>query len=182
MLDEKTTSPAKGNVLRISLLDHLSSLLEPFSDQGTPGEPSSARHGSDHRLEDDDASGEGDSDASDRRRDDQAVRLAKRSVTDLDVGAWTAWGLVGLQLFSGGRLPELRVFMAAARSVLLIAAIERFDGNISRMAATLVISRRRLREMLKEAGLYAEHASSAEASADPEPPTDTESAIELTRE
>ncbi|MEX1366002.1 MAG: helix-turn-helix domain-containing protein, partial [Nannocystaceae bacterium] len=82
--------------------------------------------------------------------------------TGVDGGALSGWTVVGLRLFSGGSLPDIRAFTKAARWVLLFAATERFDGNISRMAAALGTSRRAIREQLKGAGLYARRTSSTD--------------------
>lgn len=85
----------------------------------------------------------------------------------LDVDAWLVWVEVGLGVFarSGGDslqgndpkvppLPLARAVTTEARSMVLALAMERFDGNITRAAGALKISRRALREHLRTAGLY----------------------------
>ncbi len=85
----------------------------------------------------------------------------------LDVDAWLVWVEVGLGVFAtaGGDSPEendtkvpslplARAVTTKARSVVLALAMERFDGNITRAAGALEISRRALREHLRTTGLY----------------------------
>ncbi|MCA9709114.1 MAG: hypothetical protein KDK70_24940 [Myxococcales bacterium] len=72
---------------------------------------------------------------------------------DVDVGSLAAWALAGLQLFSGD-LPTSREVVKVARRIVLLAALARYDGNITRMAEALETSRRALRDQLKAADLY----------------------------
>jgi DNA-binding NtrC family response regulator len=71
----------------------------------------------------------------------------------VDLPAWLAWSLAGLSLFSPPELPPLRTATAEARRVLLVLALDRTTGNISRSAALLGISRHALRGHLDAAGL-----------------------------
>lgn len=72
---------------------------------------------------------------------------------DVDMEIWAVWALTGLRLFSGDP-PTLRVVTLESRRVLLLAALGRHGGNITRMARAVGTSRRVLREHLKAAGLY----------------------------
>lgn len=76
------------------------------------------------------------------------------SVTEVDAGAWIAWSVVGLVLFSGGRTPTLAEVVAEARRLLLALLMERLGGNITRVARAAGTSRRMVRERLRAAGLY----------------------------
>ena len=97
--------------------------------------------------------------------DEDGPPLATLAVDDVDVGAWAAWTLVGLRLFSG-ELPSFRALEAGSRKVLLIAAKKRFGGNVSHMAKALGSSRRLVRTQLKAHGLYSPSIPSREPSTD----------------
>ena len=73
----------------------------------------------------------------------------------VDVGAWFAWSVVGLCLFSSVSEPGLREAEGEARRLLLALAMEREGGNITHVADRVRTSRRAARERLKEYGLYA---------------------------
>ncbi len=75
-------------------------------------------------------------------------------VEAVDSGAWIAWSLVGIQLFSGDGLPSIHTTTDEARRVLLALAMERTGGNITHIAAALGTSRRAVRGGLKAMGLY----------------------------
>jgi len=124
MSEENDTASAHGGVQRRSLA-YLSTFLDRFADPSyTPREA----------LEDDPLS---------------PLWVAN----EVDVACFSAWTLVGLELFSG-KLPSLHEVSVAARRVVLFAARERYAGNITWMAKALNTSRRSLREYLKKAGLY----------------------------
>jgi hypothetical protein len=72
----------------------------------------------------------------------------------VDLPAWLAWSLAGLRLFSSPELPTLRTATAEARCVLLVLALDRTAGKISRSAALLGISRHALRKHLDAAGIH----------------------------
>ena len=86
------------------------------------------------------------------------------SSMEIDVGAWVAWSLAGLDVCARlelGRDPDedeqtswLEVASEAARRVVTVLAMRRAGGNISRAAAGLRTSRRALRDRLKAMGLY----------------------------
>lgn len=150
MPDEKTTSPPSGsNVLRLPLEAHLHQLLDSCTNHSMAGTTAGETSG---------GNGQRKNVLGPNRDDDGETpeHLAKRMVSALDVDAWMAWELVGLQLWSGAQLPTMHAFSKAARRVLLLNAIERCDGNITRMASALGISRRALRQHLKAARLYVE--------------------------
>jgi len=77
-----------------------------------------------------------------------------QTLSSLDRTAWLAWSIAGLHLFDAADLPTLRQVTQQARHVLLTVALERCEGNISRMARWLGSSRRVVREALRSAGLY----------------------------
>lgn len=73
---------------------------------------------------------------------------------DVDLGAWIAWALAGLPLFSRAPMPTMDEALIVARRVLLALAMERTGGNVTLTGAALQMSRRAVRERLKAAGLY----------------------------
>lgn len=163
MPEEETASSSKtANVLRISLPDRLSRLLQAFASR-----PDAAF--GEQNEDDDEVRSEGADEIAAGAEPVNSLS-PKWTVGAVDVGAWLAWELVGLRLLSGNRLPNMQAFSTAARWVLLIAAIERFDGNITRMAEALGTSRRALRGQLKAAGLYVDRTPPTEVPVEREPP------------
>lgn len=75
-------------------------------------------------------------------------------VVGVDLGAWIAWALAGLPLFSREPVPTMARTVAVARRVVLGVTMERVGGNMTHAAAALGMSRRGVRERLKVAGLY----------------------------
>jgi len=86
--------------------------------------------------------------------DPSSPATGPQTLCTLDRTAWLAWSIAGLHLFDSADLPTLRQATHQARHVLLTLALERSDGNISRMARWLGSSRRVVREALRSAGLY----------------------------
>src|SRR5690606_37679431 len=113
--------------------------------------------------------------------EDAAVvgRLSLPPIERVDAGGWIAWALAGLYLFAlpdergedrrdpsvtpfalpgetprrGPWVPKLRAALAEARRVMAALALLR-EGNLTRAAAALGTSRRALREVMKDGGLY----------------------------
>lgn len=75
------------------------------------------------------------------------------SLDELDAGAWIAWSVAGLSLFSGRAL-TVRQAQAESKRIILALAMLEADGNISIAARTIGTSRRCLREGLRTFGLY----------------------------
>jgi hypothetical protein len=74
-------------------------------------------------------------------------------VTGLDAGAWIAWCMVGLALFSGG-FPSLAMVRHETKRALLALVMLRTDGNVSSAGRITGTSRKVLRDGLKQVGLY----------------------------
>jgi hypothetical protein len=86
-----------------------------------------------------------------------------------NAGTWSVWVEAGSRLFADDRLPTLREAVRAAERVVVVAAADRFSSNISRIARHLGgLSRRRVRVVLANAGLYTPR--QAPRSAGPPPP------------
>lgn len=83
----------------------------------------------------------------------------------IDCGRWMAWARIGLPLFSNGSLPPMRLVVSESKRMVLALAKEAHGGNITKIAETLGMSRRSIRESLKAAGLYDK---SDDAGADPD--------------
>lgn len=81
-------------------------------------------------------------------------RTLPKEFGKVDSGAWIAWALTGLVLFSRGRTPSRRELEGEARRVLYALLMERTGANITHVAETLDASRRVVREHLKALGLY----------------------------
>ncbi len=73
---------------------------------------------------------------------------------NVDLGAWIAWALAGLPLFTHEPIPTMREVLHEARRVALALAMDRTGGNVTSTGAVLDMSRRNVRERLKAAGLY----------------------------
>lgn len=74
-------------------------------------------------------------------------------IGDLDAGAWIAWCLVGLSIFTG-RSSLFSHPRAGSTRVTVALAMLRSGGNVSAAARALGISRKALRGHLRAAGLY----------------------------
>ncbi len=81
-------------------------------------------------------------------------RQFPKYVNGVNSGAWIAWCLVGLALFAGLRLPTMRAVVATARRVIVALAMMQTGGNLSHAAVRLMVSRRALRQALKDYELY----------------------------
>ena len=113
MPEEETASSSKtANVLRISLPDRLSRLLQAFASR-----PDAAF--GEQNEDDDEVRSEGADEIAAGAEPVNSLS-PKWTVGAVDVGAWLAWELVGLRLLSGNRLPNMQAFSTAARWVLLI--------------------------------------------------------------
>ncbi len=149
MTDDDIPRPSvENNIARFPLLAYLCGLMEGFASTADP-KPGV-------------------------RTKSKGPQSATWATNNVDVGAWAAWTLAGLHLFSGNDLPNIRTFTTVSRRVLLLAATERFKGNITRMATALGTSRRSLRQQLKVAGLYVERSSSDDPPTEDEPPMESE--------
>jgi len=81
-------------------------------------------------------------------------RSLPTKIHGVDVGAWVAWSVTGLLLFSGDRQPTMRMVIQESRRLLLALYLGRHDNNITRIAEATGTSRRAVREHLKATGLY----------------------------
>ncbi|MEX1367510.1 MAG: helix-turn-helix domain-containing protein [Nannocystaceae bacterium] len=80
-------------------------------------------------------------------------RQSPEAIERLDVGAWIAWSLCGLELFAGA-LPSSKHAASECRRIVLALAMHRTGGNISETARIVGSSRKVLREHLRRLGLY----------------------------
>lgn len=80
-------------------------------------------------------------------------RELPETIDKLDVGAWIAWSLCGLELFAGAP-PSSKHAASECRRIVLALAMLRAGGNISEAARLVGSSRKVLREHLRRLGLY----------------------------
>lgn len=83
-------------------------------------------------------------------------RTLPAKVERLDVGAWIAWCLTGLPLFSG-RFPKLLRVRAAADRVVMALAMTDSAGVLTKASVVLRVSRQTLRDHLRGFGLHPWH-------------------------
>jgi len=89
--------------------------------------------------------------------DEQAADLRRpfpMVITGVSTGPWIAWCLVGLALFSGPGLPNMRAVVATAKRVVIALALLRTNGSLTRASAMLGTSRRTARDSMKDSELY----------------------------
>lgn len=155
MTDDERTEPLPQDALQIPpLVRFLGQLLEGITHELLIETSANATADIDEEsVEDGSANDDADA-AVDANRNLEEIP-ARRSKLDLvDVDAWVAWTLLGLELFSTEQLPTVEEVATKSRYIILKAASVRFNGVITHMANALKMSRRRLRDCLKQGGLY----------------------------